>query len=748
MGKHSKNSTDSPHQRTPQQGKNMPPTDLVIRPTTGTIGGFNSRNLNPELVSHAENNPTGVSPVLTSAGSQLNGVAPNVLVTNTMTSTGTTQLLPQLISDEPPGTLCHKTTVPYRHSDRMKQENDLSKINRIKSWTGLKKTLRSMIKAIRIGKHIKAREDESTKKTAFGIQHQGQEQGTDTRKYRNGRDGRTPPRRNRRSPSNSPPSSSSDSDRSRRRKRSDSPRGPSSSDSSSSSEDRNPRHRSSKRTKRKESLPWRRQKTDAFVKSIRTYSDKEKRCLPSQVKTYDGKGDPDDHLNVFETVATNENWPEAIWCRQFNSTLVEHARTWFDKLPKRSIGGYEDLRRAFMKNFTPRKKCVKNPVELARVKQRQGETTDAFMDRYKDELLQVKNCLEILQISGFMNGINNQDLIKKLNDKIPSTFDETMKRTRSFVQGEAAAAITETRKSFLAKEQVKQSDNTNQNWKANYKNRRRENANKLFTSLIMTPKEILAALLGLLYTEHIVGHGSNDSFKKARSWDFGLGRPGPPYGVHRFTRPFCRRCAPGLNWLGRASGAVTLKKLECSKQAYALYTLAWDNIRRTTAKAFAKDVFINQERKLGARRRSDTVLVSTINDADQGSADVAYRTPLAPYREKQSLGFRLFLDSMGGGAWPFLVGGAICLVNSVNERDLSLLTSYVEIIAIVGLKRGIPSKRESSARVDYVPALCTHRPSLLPIEWSGEVGRRSRNKVSVGEPAEGSLSNPAKQNDP
>ena len=30
---------------------------------------------------------------------------------------------------------------------------------------------------------------------------------------------------------------------------------------------------------------------------------------------------------------------------------------------------------------------------------------------------------------------------------------------------------------------------------------------------------------------------------------------------------------------------------------------------------------------------------------------------------------------MGGGAWPFLVGGVICLVNSVNERDLDLLTS-------------------------------------------------------------------------
>ena len=36
---------------------------------------------------------------------------------------------------------------------------------------------------------------------------------------------------------------------------------------------------------------------------------------------------------------------------------------------------------------------------------------------------------------------------------------------------------------------------------------------------------------------------------------------------------------------------------------------------------------------------------------------------------------KIFLDSMGGGAWPFLVGGVICLVDSVNERDLDLLTS-------------------------------------------------------------------------
>ncbi|KAL1990513.1 hypothetical protein VTN49DRAFT_6352 [Thermomyces lanuginosus] len=30
----------------------------------------------------------------------------------------------------------------------------------------------------------------------------------------------------------------------------------------------------------------------------------------------------------------------------------------------------------------------------------------------------------------------------------------------------------------------------------------------------------------------------------------------------------------------------------------------------------------------------------------------------------------LFLDFLDGGAWPFLVGGVICLLNCDNERDL------------------------------------------------------------------------------
>jgi hypothetical protein len=40
---------------------------------------------------------------------------------------------------------------------------------------------------------------------------------------------------------------------------------------------------------------------------------------------------------------------------------------------------------------------------------------------------------------------------------------------------------------------------------------------------------------------------------------------------------------------------------------------------------------------------------------------------------------------VGGGAWPFFVGGAICLVNSDNERDSGMLNSRGSAYALAEL---------------------------------------------------------------
>ena len=48
---------------------------------------------------------------------------------------------------------------------------------------------------------------------------------------------------------------------------------------------------------------------------------------------------------------------------------------------------------------------------------------------------------------------------------------------------------------------------------------------------------------------------------------------------------------------------------------------------------------------------------------------------------------------MGGGAWPFLVGGVICLVDSVNERDLcGELGSNLTIVFLSSPDYRLPSR--------------------------------------------------------
>ncbi len=55
--------------------------------------------------------------------------------------------------------------------------------------------------------------------------------------------------------------------------------------------------------------------------------------------------------------------------------------------------------------------------------------------------------------------------------------------------------------------------------------------------------------------------------------------------------------------------------------------------RQTTAKAFDKDVFIDQERKLGDRRWLDTVVALTINNVDFGLENITWMIFLAQYEK-------------------------------------------------------------------------------------------------------------------
>ncbi|GKD98113.1 reverse transcriptase domain-containing protein [Tanacetum coccineum] len=87
------------------------------------------------------------------------------------------------------------------------------------------------------------------------------------------------------------------------------------------------------------------------------------------------------------------------------------ARVWFDELPLESIDGYKDLKAAFLSYFMQQKKYVKDPVKIHNIKQRDGETIEEFMERFK-----------------------------RLNEYVPKTMEEMMIATTAFIRGKVVAA--------------------------------------------------------------------------------------------------------------------------------------------------------------------------------------------------------------------------------------------------------------------------------------------------------------------
>ncbi|GKC11420.1 reverse transcriptase domain-containing protein [Tanacetum coccineum] len=187
-------------------------------------------------------------------------------------------------------------------------------------------------------------------------------------------------------------------------------------------------------------VPWSCEDVDPFTPRIHNFRSSRKTRMPNNVKTYDGTRDPEDHLKVFQASAQVERWAMPTWCHMFNSTLIGVARVWFDDLPPESIDSYKDLKAAFLAYFMQQKKHVKDPVKIHNIKKRDGETIEEFMKHFKVETGRMKGAPECMKIFGFMHGVNNPELTKRLNERVPKTLEEMMITTTAFIQGEPAAA--------------------------------------------------------------------------------------------------------------------------------------------------------------------------------------------------------------------------------------------------------------------------------------------------------------------
>nr|GEW51711.1 reverse transcriptase domain-containing protein [Tanacetum cinerariifolium] len=127
-------------------------------------------------------------------------------------------------------------------------------------------------------------------------------------------------------------------------------------------------------------VSWSCEEVDPFTPRICNFKSSRKTRMPNNVKTYEGTGDPGDHVKIFQAAAYVKCWEMPMWCHMFNSTLIGTARVWFDELPPECIDGYKDLKAAFLAYFMQQKKYVKDPVEIHNIKQKDRETIKDFIE--------------------------------------------------------------------------------------------------------------------------------------------------------------------------------------------------------------------------------------------------------------------------------------------------------------------------------------------------------------------------------
>ncbi|GKD06217.1 hypothetical protein Tco_1181191 [Tanacetum coccineum] len=132
---------------------------------------------------------------------------------------------------------------------------------------------------------------------------------------------------------------------------------------------------------------WKRSQKVKIAEEDTGSQDRKNKSQALKKTTYPNHGeDPKDRLKIFHAA--------------FNFKLTGSARVWFDDLPPESVDSYDDLKK-----------------------------------RFKSENRHVKEASECMRISGFIHGITNPELIKRLHNNIPKSMDKMMRATTTFLRG-------------------------------------------------------------------------------------------------------------------------------------------------------------------------------------------------------------------------------------------------------------------------------------------------------------------------
>jgi hypothetical protein len=150
------------------------------------------------------------------------------------------------------------------------------------------------------------------------------------------------------------------------------------------------------------------------------------------------KQDPVQWLRCYALYIENADGNNDTKCLYFPFCLDQAPLTWLESLDKYSINKWDKLKDQFTSNFAGAMGCSGTHMDLAMVKQEQGETLRKYMRRFFDKRANVVDVTDKEVIDLFQDGLYHRrtfedfsrrrlSSITKLKDMITSWADEEQK---------------------------------------------------------------------------------------------------------------------------------------------------------------------------------------------------------------------------------------------------------------------------------------------------------------------------------
>ncbi|GKV49002.1 hypothetical protein SLEP1_g55776 [Rubroshorea leprosula] len=154
------------------------------------------------------------------------------------------------------------------------------------------------------------------------------------------------------------------------------------------------------------------------------------------LETYDGSGDPDEHLHTYQAIMRIQNANDAMMCKVFPATLKSTVRRWYHKVPRHSIDSYSQLAKLFSNKFASQREIKRTATELMQVHQKEGESLRDYMQRFNKATLDIDNVPDTICLSALLHGLKRGRFLDDLLENPPKTWNEVNDRSASFILSE------------------------------------------------------------------------------------------------------------------------------------------------------------------------------------------------------------------------------------------------------------------------------------------------------------------------